>query len=113
MRIKIAGSQRELTLFEQTLIERHLNFALCRFENLARSATVTVSERALANECEVRLSLRSASMLLGRGRGSGLEAAARQAAQRVVGAVNRHLVAGIPAGMQLGDGRRQAWTQKQ
>lgn len=91
MRIKISGTQREVSTEQRLQIERILRFSLSRFENLVRDAQVRFLENGPAAECQVQLRLRSGESVTAEERSQVLDAALRQATQRAAGILDRSL----------------------
>lgn len=110
MRIKIFGIERPLSEEQMRLVERHVQFALSRFDSLIQNAQVTVDDGSNVSECRVRLKLRSGGDVAVSDRQPDLASATRQAAQRAAAALDRQLGlprikrrARISADMQFGD----------
>jgi ribosome-associated translation inhibitor RaiA len=110
MRTKILGTERNLTTEEKGLIERHVQFALSRFDGLVQRAVVAVQDGLDSKECHIQLSLRSGLKIAASERHGDLATATRTAAQRAANALDRHVNIQRPeratrssAGMQFGD----------
>jgi hypothetical protein len=89
MRIKFSGTEQPLSEEQMRLVERHMHFALSRFDGLIQNVLVTVDDRSNVSECRIRLKLRSGGDITVSDRQPDLPSATRQAARRAAGALDR------------------------